>query len=152
MLFITDIKQFTSLEAVRLTNKESGVYGISGVSSDFRELDAAVAEGNQRARLAIEVFCYDVKKYIGSYAAVLNGVDLIVFTGGIGENNSIVREMVCNGLEYLGVDFDSNINQQARGVDRTLSKADSKVRVMTITTDEELVIATDTMKLVKSIK
>ena len=79
-------------------------------------------------------------------------VKKIVFTGGIGENNSIVREMVCNGLEYLGVDFDSNINQQARGVDRTLSKADSKVRVMTITTDEELVIATDTMELVKSIK
>ena len=152
LLYICDKKQFTSLEAVRLTNKESGVYGISGVSSDFRELDAAVAEGNQRAQLAIEVFCYDVKKYIGSYAAVLNGVDLIVFTGGIGENNSIVREMVCNGLEYLGVDFDSNINQQARGVDRTLSKADSKVRVMTITTDEELVIATDTMELVKSIK
>ncbi|WP_298613074.1 acetate/propionate family kinase [uncultured Odoribacter sp.] len=149
LLYICDKKGYTSQEAVRLTNKESGVFGISGVSSDFRELTAAADAGNNRAELALDVFSYNVKKYIGAYAAVLNGVDLIIFTGGIGENDERVRHSVCTGLEYLGVEFDESVNQDARGVDRIISAASSRTLVMTVTTDEELVIATDTLNLVK---
>ncbi|WP_277613058.1 acetate/propionate family kinase [Odoribacter lunatus] len=148
LLYICDKKELSPAEAVKLTNKESGVFGISGVSSDFRELEAAVEEGNKRAELALEVFIYNVKKYIGAYAAVLNGVDLIIFTGGIGENNIKVRQAICEELSYLGVDFDSKANQ-VRGEDKIISTPDSRTLLMTVTTDEELVIATDTLKLVK---
>lgn len=148
LLYICDKEELTTLEATSLTNKKSGVLGISGVSSDFRELGAAAEAGNERAQLALDVFNYNVKKYIGAYAAALNGVDLIIFTGGIGENNFYVREVVCNGLTYLGVDFDSKANDKLVGQDKIISKPDSKVTVMTITTDEELVIATDTKNLV----
>lgn len=149
LLYICDKKGLSPAEAVKLTNKQSGVFGISGVSSDFRELDAAIAEGNEQAQLALDVFNYNVKKYIGAYAAVLNGVDLIIFTGGIGENNRTVRRNVCEGLSYLGVEFDEQANQTAMGVDRIISAPHSNTLVMTITTDEELVIATDTLKLVQ---
>lgn len=152
LLYICDKKELSTIEAIKLTNKQSGVLGISGVSSDFRELDAAIAQGNQRAQLALDVFTYNVKKYIGAYAAVLDGVDLIIFTGGIGENNVIVRNDICNGLSYLGVEFDEKANQEARGVDKVISSADSRTLLMTITTDEELVIATDTLKLVHADK
>lgn len=150
LLYICDKKGFSTADAVRLTNKESGVWGVSGVSSDFRELDTAVEEGNQRAKLALDIFAYDVKKYIGAYVAVLNGVDLIVFTGGIGENNDILREEVCNELGYLGLRFNARINKGLRGTDALISTEDSKVKVMAITTDEELVIATDTLNLVRN--
>lgn len=150
LLYICDKKGFSTADAIKLTNKESGVYGVSGVSSDFRELEEAMEQGNQRAQLASDIFNYDVKKYIGAYAAVLNGVDLIVFTGGIGENNKIAREEICSDMEYLGIHFDKAINQATKGVDRILSTEDSKVKVMTVTTDEELVIATDTLNLVTS--
>lgn len=149
LLYICAKKDFNVNDAIRLTNKESGVQGISGVSSDFRELTKAMEDGNQRAKLALDVFCYNVKKYIGSYAAVLNGVDLLIFTGGIGENDELVRRNVCKDMEYLGISFDVAINDKTRSKDQILSKDDSKVMVMTVTTDEELVIATDTMNLIK---
>ncbi len=149
LLYICDKENLSNSDAVKLTNKESGVMGISGVSSDFRELDAAIQQGNKRAQLAFDIFNYDVKKYIGAYAAVLNGVDLIIFTGGIGENNKAVRSEVCQGLSYLGVEFDEAVNQSTQGEDRIISTPASKTKVMTITTDEELVIATDTLNLIR---
>ncbi len=148
LLYICDKKGLSPAEAVKLTNKESGVFGISGVSSDFRELETAVENGNKRAELALDVFAYNVKKYIGAYAAVLNGVDLIIFTGGIGENNMTMRQAICDGQTYLGVEFDEKANQ-VRGEDKIISAPNSRTLLMTITTDEELVIATDTLKLVK---
>lgn len=150
LLYICDKKELTTVEAIKLTNKQSGVFGISGVSSDFRELDAAIAQGNERAQLALDVFTYNVKKYIGAYVAVLNGVDLIIFTGGIGENNVTVRRDICNGLSYLGMEFDEKANQESRGIDQIISAPGSKTLLMTVTTDEELVIATDTLKLIST--
>ena len=131
-----------------LVNQQSGLQGISGFSSDCRDLVDAEKSGYKRAELALAKLAYDIKKYIGAYAAVLNGVDMIVFTGGIGENSDRVRELVCTGLEYLGVDFDFAKNNGTRGVDVELSKPKSKVKVWAVTTNEELVIATDTMNIV----
>lgn len=129
-------------------NKKSGMLGISGVSSDFRDLWAAAAEGNQRAKLALDMFALAVKKYIGSYAAEMNGVDAIVFTAGVGENDRGVRELVLSGLDYLGVKVDLAFNQSCpRGEEVELSTADSKVKVFVIPTDEEMAIARDTATL-----
>ncbi len=130
-----------------LVNKKSGVQGISGVSSDFRELTTASEAGNERAKLALEVFAHNVKKYIGAYTAVLNGVDLVIFTGGIGENDQPVRQAVCTDMEYLGIKLDKEINSRTRSTDAMLSTPDSRTKVMAITTDEELVIAMDTVRL-----
>ena len=130
-------------------NKKSGVLGISGVSSDFRDLEEAENAGNERARAALDVFTYNVKKYIGSYAAVLNGVDAIVFTAGIGENDRGVRQRIMEGLEYLGVDMDFEYNNKCpRGREVELTKPDSRVKVFVIPTDEELIIARDTARIV----
>ncbi len=129
-------------------NKKSGVFGISGVSSDFRDLEEAANAGNERAALALKTFCYKVKKYIGAYAAALGGVDAIVFTAGVGENDRGVRENVLHGLEYLGVDVDFAYNQSCpRGEEVELSKKGSRVKVYVIPTDEEMVIARDTARL-----
>ncbi len=149
LLYVCEKEGMSTAQANDLINKRSGLQGVSGVSSDCRDLQAAAREGNSRARLALDMLAYDVKKFIGSYAAVLNGVDLIVFTGGIGENDDEVREQVCRDMEYMGVRFDAEVNKGLRGKDQILSTPDSKVTVMSITTDEELVIATDTMNLVK---
>ena len=130
-------------------NKQSGFLGVSGVSSDARDIEGAAAEGNQRAELALNMFKYSVLKYIGAYSAVMNGVDLIVFTGGIGENDPNVREYVSQGCSYLGVDFNPEANNGLRGKDAILTKEGSKVVVATVTTNEELVIARDTMRLAK---
>lgn len=127
-------------------NKKSGFLGVSGVSSDARDIENAAAEGNHRAQLALDMFRYSVLKYIGAYAAAMNGVDLIVFTGGIGENDKAVRESVCTGCSFLGIDFDPEANN-VRGVDTIITKPGSKVVVTTVTTNEELVIAQETMKL-----
>ncbi len=127
-------------------NKKSGFLGVSGVSSDARDIEQAAAEGNHRAQLALDMFRYSVLKYIGAYAAAMNGVDLIVFTGGIGENDKAVRESVCSGCSFLGIDFDPEANN-VRGVDAIITKPGSKVVVTTVTTNEELVIAQETMKL-----
>ncbi len=127
-------------------NKKSGFLGVSGVSSDARDIEAAAAEGNHRAQLALDMFRYSVLKYIGAYAAAMNGVDLIVFTGGIGENDPAVRESVCTGCSFLGIDFNKEANN-VRGKDTILTNPGSKVVVTTVTTNEELVIAQETMKL-----
>ncbi len=130
-------------------NKQSGFLGVSGVSSDARDIEGAAAEGNKRAALAMEMFKYSVLKYIGSYAAVMNGVDLIVFTGGIGENDPSVRQYIGERCSYLGAEFDQNANDGLRGKDAILTKSGSKVVIAAITTNEELVIARDTMRLAK---
>ncbi len=132
----------------RIMNKESGVYGISGVSSDFRDLEEAAMAGNERAALAVNMFCYSVRKYVGSYAAAMNGVDVLVFTAGVGENDGKVRNMICDGLGYLGITIDQEKNQ-IRGQNVEISTPDSKVKVLVIPTNEELVIAQDTARLVK---
>lgn len=129
-------------------NKKSGVLGVSGVSSDFRDLHEAAEKGNERAKLALEVFAYSVKKYIGAYAAAMNGVDVIVFTAGVGENDNVVRELIMQDMEYLGVDMDFELNRNLpRGKSGTISKPESKVKVLVLPTNEELVIALDTLEL-----
>ncbi len=126
-------------------NKKSGMLGLSGVSSDFRDLGSAAAEGNERAKIALNTFAYKVKKYIGAYAAALGGVDAIVFTAGVGENDRGMREMIAGDLGYLGVEFDSEANMNCpRGEEAEISAKGSKVKVFVIPTDEEMVIARDT--------
>lgn len=128
-----------------LLNKKSGVLGIFGESSDMRELEKAVAEGkNKRAILADKMYDYRIKKYVGSYAAALGGVDIIVFTGGVGENQSTCRAGVCEGLEYMGVKLNLELNAKVRGTETVISTPDSKVKVVVVPTDEELTIAMDT--------
>ena len=134
-------------EMLTILNKKSGVLGISGVSSDFRDLESAAAEGNERAALAREKFCYEVKKYIGAYAAAMGGVDAVVFTAGVGENDIGVRAEVCQGLEFLGLKLDEQANN-VRGKEAVLSTADSKVKVLLVPTNEELMIAMDTAEIV----
>lgn len=129
-------------------NKECGVLGVSGVSSDFRDLEDAAAKGNERAKLALDMFCYQVKRYIGAYAAAMGGVDAIVFTAGVGENDIHTRQQVCSGLEFLGVKLDADRNN-VRGKATEISAADSKVKVFLIPTNEELAIAQDTLRLCK---
>lgn len=128
-------------------NKECGVKGISGVSSDFRDLEAAMENGNERAKLAIDMFSYRVKKYVGSYAAAMGGLDCLVFTGGIGEHTVCVREAVCKDMEFLGVELDSKLNKNApRDTECEISSKKSKVKVFIIPTNEELYIARETLK------
>ncbi len=129
-----------------LLNKQSGVLGITGESSDMRDVESAALEGNERARLALDMYAYRIKKYIGAYAAAMGGVDIIVFTAGVGENQIGIRKDVCQGLEFLGVKFDDERNN-TRGEEALISADDSKVAVCVIPTDEELMIATDTMNL-----
>ena len=131
-------------------NKKSGVMGVSGVSSDMRDIEVAIAAGNERAKLALDMFEYRLLKYIGAYTAALNGVDVLVFTGGIGENQMQTRDYICRGLEYLGVKYDAELNSKTRGEEIEISTPDSKVRVVVIPTDEELTIASDTVALIKN--
>lgn len=147
LIYIAQKEKLDLNEINTLVNKKSGVQGISGVSSDFRELTTALENGNERAQLALDVFAYHVKQYIGAYAAILNGVDLVIFTGGIGENDFYIREAVCENMEFLGIKLDKKINAVTRSSDATLSTPDSAIKVMSITTDEELVIAMDTVRL-----
>jgi len=133
-------------EMLTILNKKSGVLGISGVSSDFRDLDAAAAQGNHRAKLALDVFRYQVKKFIGAYAAAMGGVDAIVFTAGVGENDAATRMDIASGLEFMGVKMDPDANN-VRGKEAVISAVDSKVKVLLIPTDEELMIAQDTAAL-----
>ena len=135
-------------EVLNILNKKSGVLGISDVSSDFRDLEAAAEEGNERAKLALDMFIYRVIKYIGAYAAAMNGVDAIVFTAGIGENTVIIRDAVAKGLSYLGVKLDEKVNSERRKDERYISTPDSKVKLLVIPTNEELMIAQDTARLV----
>ncbi len=140
-----DANMDTIQDVDRILNKHSGVLGISGVSSDFRDLYEAADSGNERAQLAIEMFAYSVKKYVGAYAAAMNGLDAIVFTAGVGENTPDIRERVCNGLSFMGVEIDTEANQTRNEAD--VATAASRVRIFNIPTNEELVIAQDTERL-----
>lgn len=148
--FIMEKEHKTIEEMDHYLNKESGVYGLSGVSSDFRDLAKAAAEGHRRAILALDVFIYRIQKYIGAYAATLGGVDTLVFTAGIGENDAKMRKDILTGMEWLGIQLDDEANQQ-RG-EHKISAPDSKVEVWVIPTNEELVIARETVRLAKQAK
>ena len=147
--FIGEKEGMSYAELNTMMNKQSGVQGLTGISSDMRDIDRAYDEGNPRAILARDMYYNRIKKFVGEYAAEMGGVDLIVFTGGVGENSCEMRETVCSGLEFMGVKFDREANRGVRGVDKILSAPDSKVKVAVIATNEELVIATDTYNLVK---
>ena len=147
--YIGEKEGMTYAELNEMMNKRSGVLGLTGLSSDMRDIDRTYDEGNPEAILARDMHYRRIKKFVGEYAAEMGGVDLIVFTGGVGENSSEMRESVCEGLEFMGVHFDKAANQGARGVNKMLSTPDSKVKVAMIATNEELVIATDTYNLVK---
>ncbi len=130
-----------------LLNKKSGVLGITGISSDMREIDAASDNGDEKARLALEMYNYRIKKYVGAYAAAMGGADIIVFTAGVGENQANMRESVCENMEWMGVKLDVEKNNAIHGEEAVISAPDSKVTVVVIPTDEELMIASDTMEL-----
>ena len=152
LLFIMEKENLDTKQANDLVNKKSGVLGISGISSDMRDLENAAMQGNKRAKLALDVYAYKVKKYIGSYIAAMNGLDLLIFTGGIGENSIHMREQITSNMEYLGIKIDKNINDSTKGVDAIISTEDSKVCTIVATTNEELVIARDTMRIVDNLK
>ncbi len=147
--FIMDKEGLDTHGISNLLNKKSGLAGISGGSSDFRDILAGIAAGNDRARLAKEMYCYRIKKYIGEYAAAMGGVDIILFTGGAGENQWEVREGATKGLEFMGIKLDDAKNKSCRATEAILSADDSKVTVCCIPTDEELMIALDTLELTK---
>jgi len=146
--FIMNKEKLSSEEINDFLNKKCGVLGLSGVSSDFRDLQKAAEEGNYRAQLALDVFVHDVKKYVGAYSATLDGVDAIIFTAGLGENSPEMRKNICNTLSYLGVSIDDEKNQAARGEEVDVSKWGAKCRVLVIPTNEELMIALDTKEIV----
>lgn len=148
LTFIEDKENLDSKQLSNLLNKKCGLLGVSGVSSDMRDIDAAIAAGNERARLALDMYIYRIIKYVGAYVAAMNGVDVIVFTGGVGENQVQLRKRVCDHLTYLGVKIDDEVNSVSRGEEKLISTADSKVKVVVIPTDEELMIAKDTEAIV----
>ena len=147
--FLMEKEMIGSASVSTLFNKHSGVLGISGISSDMRDIESAVANGNERAKLALDMYEYRIKKYLGSYVAALGGVDVIVFTGGVGENMTEMRENVCSGLGFMGVKIDKAINAKSRGVEVLISTPDSKVKVVVIPTDEEYMIASDTLEIIQ---
>jgi acetate kinase len=146
--YIMDKLNLKPQEMADFLNKKSGVLGITGISSDMRDIEEAASKGNERAQLALRMYNYRIKKYIGSYAAAMGGVDVIVWTAGVGENQISTRMEACSGLEFLGVKMDAEANN-CRGEEKLISAPDSKVQVWVVPTDEEIVIARDTMELVK---
>jgi acetate kinase len=146
--FIMDKEKIGTKSASVLFNKHSGLLGISGTSSDMREIREAANKGDERSMLAIKMFDYRIKKYIGSYAAAMGGIDLLIFTGGIGENSDSTRTGVCEGLEFLGIDLDEQVNTGLRSRETTISKKDARVKVMVVPTNEELMIAIDTQRII----
>jgi acetate kinase len=132
-----------------LLNKFSGVLGISGISSDMREIQESILQGDKRAILAMSTYNYRIKKYVGAYAAALGGVDILVFTGGVGENQAITRSDVCKGMEFMGIELDEEVNKAVRAKEMVISKPSSKVKVLIIPTDEELTIARDTVEMLQ---
>ena len=148
--FIMEKLQLDGKGLSDLLNKKSGVLGVSGVSSDMREVEAAAKAGNKRAELANTIYFYRIKKYIGAYAAAMGGVDIIVFAGGVGENQSPCREAALEGLEFIGVELDKELNRKSRGEEVVLSTPESKVKVVLVPTDEELMIASDTYEIVSA--
>lgn len=151
LLFMAD-KEETSIQYTStLVNKFSGMLGVSGVSSDMRDIEEAADNGNERAKTAMQMYQYKVRKYIGAYAAAMGGVDVIVFTGGIGENDTVTRTKSLEGFEFIGLDLDVEKSLKSRGKEELISKAGSKVKVIVVPTDEELMIATDTFDIVQEL-
>ncbi|MFA4853547.1 MAG: acetate kinase, partial [Bacteroidales bacterium] len=150
LLFLMEKENMDTKAANNFINKVSGMIGISGISSDMRDIWKVAEEGNHRAKLAMEMYIYRIKKYVGSYAAAMGGIDLVIFTGGIGENDFDVRAGVCKEMEFLGIDFDFEKNHGLKGKDAVLTKPNSKVKVMSVCTNEELVIALDTMDIISN--
>lgn len=146
--FLMEAKGYDVATMSNILNKKSGLLGVSGVSSDMRDVRAGIAAGNEQAKLALDMFCYRAKKYVGSYVAVLGGVDVLVFTGGIGENVEVVREAICKDMECFGIKIDKSINDQIHGEEKVISTSDSKVKVIIVPTDEEYMIASDTLEIV----
>jgi len=149
--FLMEKEMIGAAAVSTLFNKHSGVLGISGISSDMRDIEDAVEEGNERAILAVDMYQYRIKKYIGSYIAALGGVDVIVFTGGVGENMTTIREYVCNGLAFMGVKIDNELNAKIHGKETLLSTPESTVKVVVIPTDEEYMIASDTLEIIEKL-
>ncbi|MDD2283841.1 MAG: acetate kinase [Paludibacter sp.] len=148
--FLMEKEMINSSSVSTLFNKHSGVLGVSGVSSDMRDIEKAISEGNERAILALNIYEYRIIKYIGSYFAALNGADVLVFTGGVGENQASTREKVCRSFSYMGLKIDETLNANSKGNEVLLSTPDSTVKVVVIPTDEEYMIASDTMEIVKN--
>lgn len=146
--YLMEKEMINSRSVSTLFNKHSGVIGVSGVSSDMRDIEKAISEGNDRARLALDIYEYRIKKYVGSYFAALNGADVLVFTGGVGENQTRTRAKVCEGLSFMGIKIDDTINAKSRGEEVVISTPDSTVKVVVIPTDEEYMIASDTMRII----
>jgi len=147
--FLMEKEMIGSASVSTLFNKHSGILGISGISSDLRDIETAIVNGNERAKLALEMYEYRIKKYLGSYVAALGGVDVIVFTGGVGENMPELRESVCSGFGFMGVEIDTTLNSKSRGVEVLISTPGSKVKVVVIPTDEEYMIASDTLEIIQ---
>jgi acetate kinase len=147
--FIMEKEMIGPSAASTLFNKHSGVLGVSGISSDMRDIENAISEGNERAKLALQMYEYKIRKYIGSFMAALNGVDVLVFTGGVGENQVATRERICEGLSFAGIHIDKKINNSSRGKEELLSTEDSAVKVVVVPTDEEFMIASDTVSIIK---
>ena len=148
VLYIAEKEGMNFAEINTMINKKSGVEAVSGVSSDMRDIDAAYEAGNERAILARDMYYDRVKQYVGKYAALMGGIDMLIFTGGVGENSNDLRRWVCHNMEFLGIEIDDEINDKTRGVDTLLSTENAKVKVAVIATDEELVIAQDTYRLI----
>nr|WP_129731476.1 acetate kinase [Parabacteroides goldsteinii] len=147
LTFIMDKEKLDAKGLSDLINKQSGVQGVSGISSDMREIEAAVAEGDKRAILALNIYNYRIKKYIGAYAAAMGGCDILVWTGGVGENQWATRRVVCENMEYMGMKIDVQKNEGMRGEEMVISTPDSKVTIIVVPTDEEYMIASDTMDI-----
>jgi acetate kinase len=151
LLYVADKEKLSIPQTNALINKESGVLGISGISSDMRELEKSAGGGNERAQLALDMFHHRIRKFIGAYAAVMGGVDILVFTGGIGENADMSRAAICKDFEYLGLEFDHKKNKGLRSKEAIISTDHSKVTVMVVPTDEEMAIAMDTYGIVRDL-
>ncbi len=149
LLYLAEKEGLSITGVNNMINKKSGVAGISQLSSDMRDLELASIEGNTKALLALNMYAYKVKKFIGAYVAAMNGLDLLIFTGGVGENDFNMRKLICTGMEYLGIEFDPEANHGMKGKDLLISKPSSRVTVMSVSTDEEFVIASDTKTIVE---
>lgn len=147
LVFIGEKEGLSMAQLSEVINKKSGVLGVSGVSSDMREIEEAISQGNERAKLALEMYDYRIKKYVGAFTAAMGGLDLLVFTGGVGENQTTTREYVCEDMQYMGIEIDKTLNAKIHGDEALLSTKESKVKVVVIPTDEELMIALDTVAL-----
>ncbi len=147
LVFIGEKEGLSMAQLSEVINKKSGVLGVSGVSSDMREIEDAIAQGNERAKLALEMYDYRIKKYVGAFTAAMGGLDVLIFTGGVGENQTTTREYVCEDMQYMGIEIDKELNAKIHGDEALLSTKESKVKVVVIPTDEELMIALDTVAL-----